>query len=665
MSKKLLCGTTAVAALLGVVLFAAVPTSFIPDSTFQGSSLKGWHVLGQAGWRAEKGELIGTPKSAAGGWLMLDKSYQDIALFASFHSTGDCKTGVLLRARKTETGIEGIYVSLTKDDLASYRVTLDAQGQELSREKLRPSSGHGSVAPRFAAPPRTEQSAETSRGGRSELPKLTFNPEEWSTIQIFLDADILRPTLEPANGAAKAEELLRGLPPEQVGQGARALYAFGNFNLITGGATDDNMAGYGPVALYAGGSGEVRFKDVAFKDLNRRTEPVEQVSSHFKMERISDYYYAWGAGVADVNHDGVEDIVAPPYYYPGPKFTERREFMPGHTFDVSSQYTNDMIVFAHDFTGDGWPDVVSTFTNGRPLYLYVNPKGEPRRWDRYVAVPSIGSEVAVMRDVDGDGMPDIVYGTRDGGMQFASPNPANPTGPWKITNVSGPMAFNPHGVGVGDINGDGRMDVLGAAGWWEQPAKGAAVGPWKFHAADFGAGGAEMCVYDVNGDGLNDVVTAVYAHQYGISWYEQKRDGAGKISFVEHKIMGGPGARNAGNVLFSQAHATACADMDGDGIPDLVVGKRIYSHQESYGDPDPYGTAVLYWYRTVRNPKAPGGAEFVPELIHNRSGVGSNFVIADVNHDGAPDIVTSVDKGTFVFFNELRAGRAAPAPPAK
>jgi hypothetical protein len=74
---------------------------------------------------------------------------------------------------------------------------------------------------------------------------------------------------------------------------------------------------------------------------------------------------------------------------------------------------------------------------------------------------------------------------------------------------------------------------------------------------------------------------------------------------------------------------------------------------------------VLYWYRTVRNPKAPGGAEFVPELIHNRSGVGSNFTIADMNHDGVPDIVTSVDKGTFVFFNELRAGRAATAPPKK
>jgi hypothetical protein len=60
--------------------------------------------------------------------------------------------------------------------------------------------------------------------------------------------------------------------------------------------------------------------------------------------------------------------------------------------------------------------------------------------------------------------------------------------------------------------------------------------------------------------------------------------------------------------------------VDGDGIPDFIVGKRYWSHEESYTDPDPYGPPILYWYPTVRNKNAPGGAEFVPELIHNRSG---------------------------------------------
>ena len=100
-------------------------------------------------------------------------------------------------------------------------------------------------------------------------------------------------------------------------------------------------------------------------------------------------------------------------------------------------------------------------------------------------------------------------------------------------------------------------------------------------------------------------------------------------------------ATKPGGVAFSEPHATTFADMDGDGIPDLIVGKRVYAHEESYNDPDPFGPAVLYWFRTVRNPKAPGGAEFVPELIHNRSGVGSTVLAVDLNKDGAMDIVTS------------------------
>jgi len=91
--------------------------------------------------------------------------------------------------------------------------------------------------------------------------------------------------------------------------------------------------------------------------------------------------------------------------------------------------------------------------------------------------------------------------------------------------------------------------------------------------------------------------------------------------------------------------------MDGDGIPDFIVGKRYYSHNESYTDPDPYGAPVLYIYRTVRSKQAPGGAEFVPELVHNRSGIGSNAVVVDLNKDGAAEIIVSTRRGTFIFWN--------------
>ncbi len=308
-----------------------------------------------------------------------------------------------------------------------------------------------------------------------------------------------------------------------------------------------------------------------------------------------------------------------------------------------------MVNFAYDFTGDGWPDVL--MVDQRPIYLYVNPKGESRRWDRYNVVPNATSEIELLKDIDGDGKPEVLYAGPQQVMSYAKPDPANPTAPWIVHKVSEPGLAGAHGMGVGDINGDGRMDIVNNRGWWEQPATGAGETTWKFHPENFGSGGAEMGIFDVNGDGLNDVVTSIAAHGWGLSWFEQKRDKAGNISFVRHEIMGDFSTKNAGDVTFSELHAVIFADLDGDGVPDIIVGKRLYSHLESHLDPDPNGPAVLYWYRTVRNPKAEGGAEFVPELIHNRSGVGSHFAAVDLNHDGALDIITSTNKGTFIFWN--------------
>jgi hypothetical protein len=108
--------------------------------------------------------------------------------------------------------------------------------------------------------------------------------------------------------------------------------------------------------------------------------------------------------------------------------------------------------------------------------------------------------------------------------------------------------------------------------------------------------------------------------------------------------------KNTGDVTMSEMHASLAADVDGDGIPDYITGKRYWSHQEGYTDADPHGAPVLYWFRTVRNPKAPGGAEFVPELIHNRSGVGSMFSAVDLNKDGALDIIPSGAGAPFHFL---------------
>src|SRR5436190_1671428 len=137
MSKKRLCIATAVAiCVIGSVVFAA-SQNFRPDVVFKGSSLSGWHKLGQAGWRADNGEIISAPKEN-GGWLVLDTGYQDIAFYGSFLCAGACRTGVLLRAAKTADGMKGIYVSLAGGAIAGYDVLLDAQGKETSRTPLGP-----------------------------------------------------------------------------------------------------------------------------------------------------------------------------------------------------------------------------------------------------------------------------------------------------------------------------------------------------------------------------------------------------------------------------------------------------------------------------------------------------------------------------------------------
>jgi hypothetical protein len=398
---------------------------------------------------------------------------------------------------------------------------------------------------------------------------------------------------------------------------------------------------------------------VGYKDLGLKYAPPEKVSSRFRMQRLNEFYYSWSAAVGDFNHDGVLDVAAGPYYYLGPDFTHYREIYLAETVNPSREYPNmSWVQLSADFNGDGWPDILTTsHSQNAGAVLYINPKGELRRWDHYKVIPSISTEITLLKDLDGDGKPELIYGG-EGYIRYAKPDPANPTAPWIVHNISERGPWPAHGLGVGDINGDGRADVVTAFGWWEQPPAGSNPESWTYHPQAFGQwnralpGGGEIGVYDINGDGLTDVVASLQAHGFGIAWWEQKRDASGKISFVRHDVMEGPGGKNAGGVLFSEIHGTTVADVDGDGIPDFIAGKRYWSHLDDIYDADAYGPPVLYWYRTVRNPKAPGGAEFVPELIHNRSGVGSDVIARDLNGDGAMDLITSTDRGTFIFWGK-------------
>jgi hypothetical protein len=642
-------------AVATVVPLRGTRATFVPDWTFKGSALSGWTVLGQAEWKAADGELIGKPKAPEGGWLVLDKSFQDVQFGADFKCADGCKTGVLLRAEKTPTGMKGVYVSLVAGEAGSFAVTLDGSGKELSRDKLASAGGMARFAP--TAPPaapaagaaagagagagagrgqgRGGAPAGGGRGGPSAVtsivarPSNAIKPNDWNDLDIVLDATLLRPHV---NGAAQP--------------------AGGSV------AVDEAMGKFGPIAIYVGGSGEVRFRDLSYKDVNLKRSAKEETSANFRMQRLSPFLYSWSQAAADVNKDGNIDIIIPPFIYLGPDYLTAREFYAAETLNPSTVYPSIMVGFAGDFTGDGWPDYLST--NGGKLY--VNPKGEPRRWDVYPNVVTGVSEICVMKDIDGDGTPDLVHVGTGGTLRYSKPDPANPTGPWISVTVSEPGSTGGHGIGAGDINGDGRADIVNAYGWWEQPPKGQ-QGLWTYHPQAFSRwtgraseGGAEMAVFDVNGDGLADVVTALQAHGFGLAWFEQKKDASGAITFVQHMISDDYASKNAGGVTFSEPHGTTSADVDRDGIPDFIVGKRYWSHHEGFLDPDPYGPPVLYAYLTRRNSKAPGGAEFVPELIHNQSGAGSQILATDVNKDGIVDVITSGTHGAYVFFGKPRAG---------
>ena len=657
MSCRLLGLAATFAAVFSVPL-ASTRGTFVPDWTFKGSTLAGWHVLGAADWKAIDGELVGTPKSAEGGWLVLDKSFQDVEFGADFKCIGGCRTGVLLRAEKTATGMKGVFLSLDDGDVGGYarharcerqdrdarasasRRRVDAYRAIRGRSRRRP-------PPRAAAVRRGAGRGAAGRGGgqapggrgRGVLPSgatlpnmiepSDLKPNDWNDVDVVIDANIMRPWV--------------------------------NTSASGGGAADDELGKFGPIAIYVGGSGEVHFRDVSYRDLSLKRVVKEELSPNYQMLRLTPFYYSFASGAADFDRDGNMDIVSGPFIFLGPDFTKVREFYMALTTNPSTSFSSNWLEFAGDFTGDGWPDVLLASTSG--TRLYVNPKGEPRRWDSYAAIvppaPNV-SEVSVMKDIDADGKPDLVYASA-GAVRWAKPDPANPTGPWLSTQVGEPGTYAAHGIGAGDINGDGRVDILNVYGWWEQPAK-ATTEMWPYHPEPFGRqngrgapGGAEMCVYDVNGDKLNDVVTSLQAHVFGLAWFEQKRDAAGKISFVQHMISDNFATKNAGGVVFSQPHGSACADMNGDGTSDFVIGKRFFSHNESYADPDPYGAPVLYIYRTVRNKQAPGGAEFVPELVHNQSGAGSQVLAVDLNKDGVMDLVTSGELGAFAFLGKPRA----------